>query len=614
MKKIKKNNNSVAFIQITDKHTEVLGGLINIFKDFYEIIDIYYHPYDSDFVHYYKNLYKNKVNIILHDISKEIYIDRHDLYVFVTGLEYIEFYKDLSYIPEDRILLLSHHSDEYNEIKGYNEKLEIFAITPVYKKVPHFMTFSSIIKAKKKIYNQDKINILLSGFTNPHNKDLDSFLKLLEYLEQTNNNSFYFHVVNYYPIKQLENYKKICKVYVDLKASKMMNLLEKSDYVLTLAKKNSSYHKKQLTGIIPLAISMGVPLVIDKDLAKIYGFNNKNSIIYNFNNFIETILSLPNIDLEDYQKIQNELFKYRNKNILLNKNNMSKLLKSKNKKDKHKLKLADPSAVKLLYHLMNDVHKLLTHFGIDYWVDGGSVLGVVRHGGIIPWDDDIDIGILKKDVKKLLSIEKVLKKAGFSIVKVWFGYKIFYSDRKYIEGFNYSFPFLDVFVFDKIDGKYRLFYKRARDMWPKEAWDEDELFPVKEYKFGEIKVLGPAKTKDYLDRMYGKDWNKIAYRQYDHEKEEEVERIKVRLNKEMRKPAQPTKVKDNPEVLKVLNESSRSPIKSLRVSRKSSRSPRKSSRSPRKSSRSPRKSSRSPRKSLRVSKKSSRSTRKVSKK
>jgi lipopolysaccharide cholinephosphotransferase len=261
---------------------------------------------------------------------------------------------------------------------------------------------------------------------------------------------------------------------------------------------------------------------------------------------------------------------------------------------------------------MNDVHLLLTHFGIDYWVDSGTTLGVIRHKGIIPWDDDIDIGILKKDVKNFLNLKDVFKKAGFSITKVWFGYKIFYSNRKNIEGFDYSFPFLDVFVFDIIDGKYQLYYKQARETWPKGYWKQNELFPLKKYNFGEIKVCGPANPLDYFNRMYGKDWNEIAYRQYDHEKEEDVERIKVKLTKEMRKPAQPTKVKENPRLLKIIDgKKSKSPSrKSKRSSRKSKSPSRKSKRSSRKS-KSPSRKSKSPsRKSKSPSRKSKRSSRK----
>lgn len=48
--------------------------------------------------------------------------------------------------------------------------------------------------------------------------------------------------------------------------------------------------------------------------------------------------------------------------------------------------------------------KVCSDNGLEYWIDFGTLLGGVRHGGFIPWDDDVDIAMRRRDAKKLKKI------------------------------------------------------------------------------------------------------------------------------------------------------------------------------------------------------------------
>lgn len=58
----------------------------------------------------------------------------------------------------------------------------------------------------------------------------------------------------------------------------------------------------------------------------------------------------------------------------------------------HQLRLLD---------LLVEFDSVCTRLGITWWIDSGTLLGAVRHGGFIPWDDDLDVCVLASDYRKI---------------------------------------------------------------------------------------------------------------------------------------------------------------------------------------------------------------------
>jgi lipopolysaccharide cholinephosphotransferase len=113
--------------------------------------------------------------------------------------------------------------------------------------------------------------------------------------------------------------------------------------------------------------------------------------------------------------------------------------------------------------ILLDVQAICKRNDITFYLAFGSLIGAVRHGGFIPWDDDIDIIMFRDHFERFLDVaEKELdKKYGieyFSTTSAHWNFhakvrllgecKFKFSDDKYSDLEGYNGPFIDIFIWD----------------------------------------------------------------------------------------------------------------------------------------------------------------------
>ena len=100
-----------------------------------------------------------------------------------------------------------------------------------------------------------------------------------------------------------------------------------------------------------------------------------------------------------------------------------------------------------LLAMMKDIHRFLEKNQIPYCLCGGSLLGAIRHGGFIPWDDDLDIMLDRVHYERLLSMFDQCD--GYIIERDLWIYRIKQKNDEETAG-TQSRAMIDVFVADNV--------------------------------------------------------------------------------------------------------------------------------------------------------------------
>ena len=147
-----------------------------------------------------------------------------------------------------------------------------------------------------------------------------------------------------------------------------------------------------------------------------------------------------------------------------------------------------------LYKAMREVDAILEAHDIPYWICGGSALGAIRHGAIIPWDDDIDIVVPIAFQQQLRSIP-------------WSTYNFRWENVNVCDKLFQGNVFIDVFYVEKANGmagnRWIHSNAKARSLWPHDWFVHEQVFPLQTVKLGPIQVKAPNDMHSYCFRGYG---------------------------------------------------------------------------------------------------------------
>ena len=160
-----------------------------------------------------------------------------------------------------------------------------------------------------------------------------------------------------------------------------------------------------------------------------------------------------------------------------------------------------------IYQLLQYVTCIFNKTDTQYTMVGGTLLGSVRQQGLIPWDIDADIAVLNKSFIEILDILSPLKdKKIISYINQYNGIvKVKFKDSKIA---------IDIFIMNKMNDIY-IFAPPYNYIYPNEYFTKNELYPLKNYKFGPLLLSGPNIAYNYLNRTYPNWFNTAEALKFD---------------------------------------------------------------------------------------------------
>ena len=132
--------------------------------------------------------------------------------------------------------------------------------------------------------------------------------------------------------------------------------------------------------------------------------------------------------------------------------------------------------------LLFQLDEICRKHGLSYMLGAGSLLGVIRHKGFIPWDDDIDIYMLRRDYDKLISCWHELKEPYFL--------QSGYTEREYVRKHA------------QLRNSHTTAFCQGEENWDVNRGVFIDIFPIDGIPDSEIDYFRQERTDKWFDKWW----------------------------------------------------------------------------------------------------------------
>jgi hypothetical protein len=180
----------------------------------------------------------------------------------------------------------------------------------------------------------------------------------------------------------------------------------------------------------------------------------------------------------------------------------------------------DENALSVEKQALREISTLLHAHQIPFWLENGTCIGAFRYGGVIPWDNDVDLAILEPDFDNVMNVLRKLDPKKYAVqdwssrscpkayIRIYLKENHACIDFSVVRINQEKKTLAGIFSFEESPFMPKWWLEREKKYYIN-AYAYDVIFPLKKANFDGVEVPVPHQTVAYLQARYGENLDPV---------------------------------------------------------------------------------------------------------